>query len=131
MACSWNIVNKTSQFWWTWDFYLLDKTLLTKLSFVCSHFLFLSYSLYMTWSQGFVCLFVCFYAPGIFLNFPAPYKVPNNHSSFKTKLSSLLFKQNWLFFLEPLQYSFLENPMDGGPWWATVYGVAKIQPTTE
>ena len=25
----------------------------------------------------------------------------------------------------PLQYSFLENPMDGGAWWAAVYGVAK------
>ena len=25
----------------------------------------------------------------------------------------------------PLQYSCLENPMDGGAWWATVYGVAK------
>ena len=25
----------------------------------------------------------------------------------------------------PLQYSFLENPMDKGAWWATVHGVAK------
>ena len=25
----------------------------------------------------------------------------------------------------PLQYSFLENPMDGGAWRATVHGVAK------
>ena len=25
----------------------------------------------------------------------------------------------------PLQYSYLENPMDGGVWWATVHGVAK------
>ena len=25
----------------------------------------------------------------------------------------------------PLQYSCLENPMDGGAWWATVCGVAK------
>ena len=25
----------------------------------------------------------------------------------------------------PLQYSCLENPMDGGAWWATVRGVAK------
>ena len=33
-----------------------------------------------------------------------------------------------LFFWEgngtPLQYSCLENPMDGGTWWATVHGVA-------
>ena len=25
----------------------------------------------------------------------------------------------------PLQYSCLENPMDGGAWWATLHGVAK------
>ena len=27
----------------------------------------------------------------------------------------------------PLQYSCLENPMDGGTWWAVVHGVAKSQ----
>ena len=27
----------------------------------------------------------------------------------------------------PLQYSCMENPMDGGPWLATVQGVAKSQ----
>ena len=27
----------------------------------------------------------------------------------------------------PLQYSCLENPMDGGAWLATVHGVAKSQ----
>ena len=27
----------------------------------------------------------------------------------------------------PLQYSCLENPMDGGSWWATVHGVAKTR----
>ena len=27
----------------------------------------------------------------------------------------------------PLQYSFLENPMDGGAWEAAVHGVAKSQ----
>ena len=25
----------------------------------------------------------------------------------------------------PLQYSCLENPMDGGAWWATVHGVTR------
>ena len=25
----------------------------------------------------------------------------------------------------PLQYSCLENPVDGGAWWAAVYGVAQ------
>ena len=27
----------------------------------------------------------------------------------------------------PLQYSCLENPMDGGTWWATVHGITKSQ----
>ena len=27
----------------------------------------------------------------------------------------------------PLQYSYLENSMDRGAWWATVYGVAQTQ----
>ena len=27
----------------------------------------------------------------------------------------------------PLQYSFLDNPMDRGAWWATVHGVKKGQ----
>ena len=27
----------------------------------------------------------------------------------------------------PLQYSCLENPLDGGAWWATVHGVTKSQ----
>ena len=26
----------------------------------------------------------------------------------------------------PLQYSCLENPMDGGAWWAIVHGVARV-----
>ena len=31
----------------------------------------------------------------------------------------------------PLQYSCLENPMDRGAWWSTVYGMAKEWDTTE
>ena len=31
----------------------------------------------------------------------------------------------------PLQYSCLENPTDGGAWWATVHGVPKELDTTE
>ena len=27
----------------------------------------------------------------------------------------------------PLQYSCLENPMDKGAWWATVYGVTRVR----
>ena len=29
----------------------------------------------------------------------------------------------------PLQYSCLENPTDGGAWWATVHGVAELDMT--
>ena len=28
-----------------------------------------------------------------------------------------------------LQYSCLENPMDGGAWWAAIYGVAQLDTT--
>ena len=28
----------------------------------------------------------------------------------------------------PLQYSCLENPRDGGAWWAALYGVAQLNP---
>ena len=38
-------------------------------------------------------------------------------------LSHILGKGNGT----PLQYSCLENPMDGGAWWAAVHGVAKSQ----
>ena len=31
----------------------------------------------------------------------------------------------------PLQYSCLENPVDGGAWWAAVHGVAKESDRTE
>ena len=29
--------------------------------------------------------------------------------------------------LNPLQYAWLENPMDRGAWWAIIHGVAKSQ----
>ena len=41
----------------------------------------------------------------------------------------ICFKYSSVFIGEgngnPLQYSCLENPMDGGAWWAAVHGVAK------
>ena len=36
-------------------------------------------------------------------------------------------KISWRRKCNPLPYSYLENPMDGGVWWATVHGVAKSQ----
>ena len=44
------------------------------------------------------------------------------------KIRHLLGLSNYLLvadFGTPLQYSCLENPMDGGAWWAAVHGVAK------
>ena len=42
-------------------------------------------------------------------------------------LSTFLACKNYLWRRQilPLQYSCLENPMDGGAWWAAVHGVAK------
>ena len=37
----------------------------------------------------------------------------------------LLLGRKVMANLDPLQYSCLENPMDGGAWWAAVHGVAK------
>ena len=55
--------------------------------------------------------------------------------SFSILCFHLHFSKNYfcfnLFFYpeegngDPLQYSCLENPMDGGAWWAVVHGVAK------
>ena len=43
------------------------------------------------------------------------------HLNISTVLRLLLREGNG----NPLQYSCLENPMDGGAWWAAVHGVAK------
>ena len=49
----------------------------------------------------------------------------------KTSQDDLLLLITWLKVIyregngTPLQYSCLENPMDGGAWWAAVHGVVK------
>ena len=43
--------------------------------------------------------------------------------SIQTALTILLGERN----SNPLQYSCLENPRDGGAWWAAVNGVAQSQ----
>ena len=44
-------------------------------------------------------------------------------SHFNISLSISYWRKQW----HPLQYSCLENHMDGGAWWAAVHGVAKSQ----
>ena len=57
-----------------------------------------------------------------------------NSQCLLTYLSVILFEKYlliWLYWIlgegngTPLQYSCLENPMDGGTWWAAVRGVGK------
>ena len=44
-----------------------------------------------------------------------------------SKLGKEYIKAIWRRLGNLLQYSCLENPMDGGAWWATVHGVTKSQ----
>ena len=49
--------------------------------------------------------------------------------TFPQKFILIVFASLFIAFGEgngnPLQYCCLENPMDGGAWWAAVHGVAK------
>ena len=62
---------------------------------------------------------------------PGPHHLHLAHCCFK--ISGFLRSQSLssVYFGEgngtPLQYSCLENPMDGGAWWAAVHGVLKSQ----
>ena len=50
------------------------------------------------------------------------------HNSPKWKLSTFSLTNEWVNKCgngNTLQYSCLENPMDGGAWWAAVHGVAR------
>ena len=69
-----------------------------------------------------------------FLNFSFTYilwtslvaqRVKRLPSMQETWVQSLAGKISWRGNDNPLQYSCLENPMDGEAWWATVHGVAK------
>ena len=48
-------------------------------------------------------------------------KAVNCHPAYLTYMQSTSGEGNG----NPLQYSCLENPMDGGAWWAAVYEVAQ------
>ena len=55
-----------------------------------------------------------------------------SRQTFVGKVMSLLFNMLSRLVIgegngNPLHYSCLENPMDGGAWWATVHGVEKRQ----
>ena len=54
-------------------------------------------------------------------NLPAKAADAGNVGSIPGSGRSLLEKRNG----NPLHYSFLENPVDRGAWWATVLGIAK------
>ena len=49
----------------------------------------------------------------------------HNLGSYALKFSEAPFAWIPSVYGTPLQYSCLENPMDGGAWWAAVHGVAK------
>ena len=59
---------------------------------------------------------------------PTKWVLPQDHYATWKKLVIRVYTE---WFGEgngtPLQYSCLENPMDGGAWWAAVHGVAKSQ----
>ena len=96
----------------------------------------------------FVGYFSCFFSKGcIAIHFPLKNAFASSHKfwvimfslslvsgifklfSLTSSLISCLFCSLLVSYWEgngnPLQYSCLENPMDGEAWWATVHGVAK------
>ena len=54
-------------------------------------------------------------------SFPVRELFPSAGQSIEVSASISVLPRNG----NPLQYSCLENPMDGGAWWATLHGVAK------
>ena len=63
---------------------------------------------------------------------PLPSLIALTRRTFVGKVIALLFNMLSRLVIgegngNPLQYSCLENLMDGGAWWATVHGVAKSQ----
>ena len=58
------------------------------------------------------------------LNKWLPHELIKNKKSNCFEVSSLILGEG---HGTPLQYSCLENPMDGGAWWAAVHGVTKSQ----
>ena len=53
--------------------------------------------------------------------------VKNLPAMWETWVQSLGWEDPFRRAWQPLQYSCLENPMDGGAWWATVHRVTESQ----
>ena len=64
-----------------------------------------------------------FFTLGVILSIGAVLELDNVCTSFDSPSTSQVGEGDGT----PLQYSCLENPMDGGAWWAAVHGVAKSQ----
>ena len=52
-------------------------------------------------------------------------KVGKTTRPFRYDLNQITYNYTLEMMASPLQYSCLENPMDGEAWWAVVHGVAK------
>ena len=59
--------------------------------------------------------------PNVILHYIPQIASPGKDQNLQFKVQFLLGEGNG----NPLQHSCLENPMDGGAWWATVHGVAR------
>ena len=78
-------------------------------------------------------LVIYFIYSSVYISIPVSQFIPPSPSSLGVhtlfSMSVSLFLLRYTYIGEgngtPLQYSCLENPMDGGAWWAAVYGVAK------
>ena len=64
---------------------------------------------------------------GVWTAVLVPETVKNPPAVWETQVQCGIWKTPGGGHGSPLQCSCLENPMDGGAWWATVHGVAKSQ----
>ena len=64
---------------------------------------------------------ICMYIHGIYICYAFPRVLWKNLKELFGQPSICIRRRQW----HPLQDSCLENPMDGGAWWAAVHGVAE------
>ena len=89
---------------------------------ICTYFLFVFRCL--IWNRSNI---------GLFFFFPFRASIETEKPNSRKYFSSLHYQRRIMckqFYIgegngAPLQYSCLENPMDGGAWWAAVHGVAR------